>query len=230
MSTTVAPRNSSRPAITAATIRTGSSQRLTPVLIIVEGIHDARFLKCLSSTLHRESSDVPDLRRLEEQQSVIFVPLGGGQISGWARRFAALGCPEFHLYDRVIEPEIKFREQAVATINSRQRCRGLLLSKRSLDNYLHQIGIHAAGGGIFHVREESDVAAEFARRRFEATDPSRKWLSLPNKARRKLAAQAREWLQTHAVPQMTLELLADRDRKSELLGWLREIGRAIHPA
>ena len=46
------------------------------------------------------------------------------------------------------------------------------------------------------------------------------------KARRRMAATAKKWLNSAAVDFMSLELLRDRDPRSELLGWIRAIGHA----
>ena len=200
--------------------------RSAPVLVVVKGIHDIEFLQRLTAKLHQESSSLPDLGELERRQRLLFIPFGGGQVLRWAKRFAPLGCPEFHLFDRESDPETALRHQAAEIINARQGCRALVTSKRSLENYLHMVAIYAAGGGMLDVHDQADIALSFAHRSFLARPHDCQWEALPMKARRRMAATAKKWLNSAAVDFMSLELLRDRDPRSELLGWIRAIGHA----
>ena len=198
----------------------------TPVLIIVEGVHDVEFLRRLSSKLHLQHHSIPDLARLESEARVIFIPFGGGDVLPWAQRFAPLQCPEFHLYDREIEPETALRQQAVEVINSRTGCQALLLPKRSLESYLHPAAIFDAGGGQFSPRENEDIATEIARTWYSKQPPDLAWNELPCRSRRRKAAHVKRWLNREAVPHMTLGLLLQTDPTGELLAWIKAIGTA----
>lgn len=93
-----------------------------PLLIVVEGANDIRFLKALSRLLRETDPTVLDLPSLERRGLVIFIPCGGGSLVSWSDRLAPLRCSEFHLYDREIPPETALREVAIDRVNRRPRC------------------------------------------------------------------------------------------------------------
>ena len=68
-----------------------------PLVLVLEGIDDCEFLFLLSQRLHAEDPRITDLTRLHADGRILLVPTGGGNFDQWAVRFAALGCPEFHL-------------------------------------------------------------------------------------------------------------------------------------
>lgn len=197
-----------------------------PVLIVVEGVHDVEFLRRLTSKLHPQHKSIPDLVRLEREARAIFIPFGGGHVLPWAQRFAPLQCLEFHLYDREIEPETAIRRQAVDVINARAGCRALLLPQRSLESYLHPAAIFDAGGGQYTAREDEDIATAVARAWYSRPSPERDWDQLPCRSRRRRAAHVKRWLNSEAVPHMTLGLLLQTDPTGEFLAWIRAIGTA----
>ena len=80
---------------------------------------------------------------MESQGQVVFLPFGGGDILSWPERLAPLRKSEFHLYDREQSPETDVRRTAIDRVNLRANCRGALTTKRSLENYLHPLAIHA---------------------------------------------------------------------------------------
>jgi len=197
-----------------------------PVLIVVEGILDVEFLRRLTAKLHLQDPTIPDLNALDQAQQVIFIPFGGGHVLPWTRRFEALQLPEFHLYDRELEPESALRRQAVELINNRPQCRALLIGRRSLENYLHLAAIIDAGGGLIQLDRDEDIAAAVAREWYLRKPHDRDWTELTPRARRGMIAHAKRWLNTAAVEHMTLGLLIHMDPAGDLIAWLREIARA----
>lgn len=197
-----------------------------PILIVVEGVHDVEFLRRLTSKLHVQHKSIPDLALLEREARAIFIPFGGGHVLPWAQRFAPLDLQEFHLYDREIEPETAIRRQAVDVINARAGCRALLLPQRSLESYLHPAAIFDAGGGQYTAREDEDVATAVARVWYSKQSSERDWDQLPCRSRRRRAAHVKRWLNSDAVPHMTLGLLLQTDPTGEFLAWIRAIGTA----
>jgi len=197
------------------------------VLIVVEGVHDVEFLRRLTASLHIADPSIPDLGKLEQAGLVIFIPFGGGSVLAWSDRFAPLGCPECHLYDREVEPETAIRQEAVDRINARTDCRALLLGKRSLENYLHTAAIVNAGGGMIEVHDDNAVALSVARDWYQRQPHALAWDELPPRSRRRLAANSKRWLNTRAVDAMTLRMLNQRDPAGQLISWLREIAAAV---
>ena len=145
----------------------------------------------------------------------------------WSSRFAPLGCAEFHLYDREIEPETAIRQEAVDLINARPDCRAMLLGKRSLENYLHTAAIVNAGGGLIEVCDDNPLAMDVARKWYLRQPHALAWDELPPRSRRRHMAPSKRWLNTQAVNAMTLKMLHQSDRTGELVSWLREIASAV---
>lgn len=202
-------------------------QLSSPVLIIVEGIHDVEFLQRLTANLHLADASIPDLAAGEQAGLVIFVPFGGGSVLAWSSRFAPLRCREFHLYDREIEPETPVRQEAVDRINRRPNCHALLLRKRALENYLHTAAIVNSGGGMIVVNDEESMALAVARDWYHRQPQACPWDALESRTRRRMATRAKRWLNTVAVNAMTLGMLHQRDPAGELLSWLRKIAIAV---
>ena len=199
----------------------------SPVLIIVEGIHDVEFLRRLTANLHLADASIPDLAAGEQAGHVVFVPFGGGSVLAWSSRFAPLRHREFHLYDREIAPETPVRQEAVDRINRRPNCHALLLRKRALENYLHTAAIVNSGGGMIVVNDEASMALAVARDWYHRQPQACPWDALASRARRRIAARSKRWLNTVAVNAMTLGLLHQRDPAGELLTWLRKIAIAV---
>lgn len=213
--------------LTATDELRGDHQLSGPVLIVVEGIHDVEFLRRLTANLHLADASIPDLAAREQAGFVVFVPFGGGSVRAWSSRFAPLRCREFHLYDREIEPETPVRQEAVDRINRRPNCHALLLRKRALENYLHTAAIVNAGGGMIVVNDEESMALAVARDWYHRQPQACLWDALTPRARRRIAARSKRWLNTVAVNAMTLGMLHQRDPAGELLTWLRKIAIAV---
>lgn len=111
-------------------------------------------------------------------------------------------------------------------INKRAGYRALLLSERSLESYLHPAAIFDAGGGQYTTREDEDVATAVARAWYSNQSSERDWDQLPCRSRRRRAAHVKRWLNSEAVPHMTLGLLLKTDPTGEFLAWIRAIDTA----
>jgi hypothetical protein len=190
--------------------------------VILEGRHDIQFLRNISAIVHAQRPDLPDLAAFEQQDRLIFVPAGGGDFRPWTTRFAGLGLPEFHLYDRELEPESQRRERCAAIVNARPGCRAFVTGKRSLENYLHPQAILEARGLVLAYGDTRDVAQLAAKANFIVQDGT-DWQGLSRRARRRLSDRAKIWLNTTAVQRMTLARLLERDPEGEIVGWLTAI-------
>jgi hypothetical protein len=138
----------------------------------------------------------------------------------WWNRFEPLGCPEFHLYDREVEPQSAERQTLIARINSRPHCQARLTTKRSLENYLHPEAIKAAGGGEVRFSEDDNVADTVARAWLKATAHVTAWNQLTTRSQQRLRYRAKRWLNTLAADRMTAALLAERAPLCEVCEWL----------
>lgn len=194
------------------------------LLLVVEGANDVEFLTRLAGRLRADLANVPDLSTLIDAGQLVIVPAGGGDPIVWAERLAPLGLPQLHLYDREQQPHTTARQRAIAEINRRAGCHGVLLAKRSLENYLHPAAIVAAGGPELCFGDNDALGMVLAEQRFKVTIPGCVWQSLSQRARQRLAHSAKRWLNRTAVDHMTAAFLAERDPAGELLAHLRAIG------
>ena len=187
---------------------------LQPLLCIVEGQHDVEFLRRISAMLHRADSSLPDLGVLERTGQLVFIPCGGGNVLAWADRFAALRCPEFHLFDREIPPETDARRAAVARVNMRPGCRAFLTTQRTLEDYLHPMAIQRAGGGVVEFLEDQLVARGVARQWFERTAPNHTWSQLSRRAQLRFTNRANPTPTTTTIPRVTPTTTPNSTRKA----------------
>jgi hypothetical protein len=193
-----------------------------PLLIVVEGVNDIRFLKAISTLLCRANERLANLVQMEIDRQVIFLPTGGSNLKDWVQRIASLHKREFHLYDREKEPETSERRQVVASVNQRPGCVAVLTRKRAVENYLHPLAISAACEIELEFDDDSDVANLLARAMLSKNGgPS--WPELPYKGQRRLREKAKKLLNSKVVEYMTVELLRQQDREDEVAGWLQRI-------
>ena len=196
------------------------------LLIVMEGVHDVSFLKRLSRVLHRDLAELPDLIDLEARRQVVFISLGVEITREGTQKFASLGLPEFHLYARKSSTEQARREPLVEALQRRPNCTAFLTRKRSFANYLHSQAVLANAGIEVSIDDECDLPQELAHRFFQASG-GHGWDDMPYYRRRRHIHYARRWLGTVAVQDMTLDLLSQRDRSSEVIDWLMTIDQLV---
>jgi hypothetical protein len=197
-------------------------------VVVIEGVHDAEFLKRISHTLSRADSGVPDLGRLETAGLIAFIVNNGTSIA-FPAGLAPKGLSEFHLLDQEAGLTSVQRKAAVAAINTRSNCRAALTAKRAIENYLHPEAIREAGVIEITFGDFDDVA-EFAAKATFNREGRRSWESLSRRARRRLRDKAKKWLNREAVDRMTPVRLAERDPAGEVIGWLQSIANlAVDP-
>jgi hypothetical protein len=223
----------SRPAARAARLRANAgvlpndmrrlSHRKSVVLAVVEGVHDIEFLRRISRVLHQDDPRVIDLGLLEGEGRLIFIPQGGGDLACWAHRLGPLQQPEFHLYDRETGSTTALRMRTSDVINRRPACRAFVTTKRTLENYLHPVCLREARGVEIVFGDCDDVATITARRIWDGVGKPIAWFDLPPRARYRLRAKAKCWLNTEAVMQMNRQRLAERDPDGEVVSWLASI-------
>jgi hypothetical protein len=192
------------------------------VLVVVEGGNDIEFLRRASAILKADDEALPDLSQLERRGRIVFVPFGGDP-RNWVFRFAELGHPEYHLFDREISPATEIRRESARIVNLRPGCHAAITSKRSLENYLHCDAISEARGVEVRFSDDDDVAELVAERCFQRQHPGDGWSELSARARRRLRNRAKSWLNTLAVDRMTVARFAERDPIGEIDSWLRII-------
>jgi hypothetical protein len=197
------------------------------LLIVVEGRHHVEFLKRISTILHAEREDLPDLAALERQGVFVFIPAGGNDFRPWLSRLAPFDCAEFQLYDRELPPVSAERERWAAEVNGRPRCRAFVTGRRSLENYLHPAAISEARGLSIVFGAADDVALVAAQAGFTLSEELLSWDRLSRRARRRQRDRAKIWLNTTAVERMTAARLAQADPAGEVVRWLTAIAALL---
>jgi hypothetical protein len=193
------------------------------LLLVVEGEHDATFLRGMSRILHFVDAMLPDLGEWERNGTLVVVPIGGGDILSWTERMAAFRLPELHLLDREVPPATTIRQQAVEIVNRRPNCRAYLTRKRALENYLHPVAVRAVSKLDVTFGDDDDVADLVARLCYERQDHELPWDSLPGRARKRCREKAKRWLNRQALWQMSAAWLDERDPHGEVRSWLKAI-------
>jgi hypothetical protein len=197
-----------------------------PVLIVVEGRHDAAFLRRISRILHQADPSLPDLPALEDWGAILFLESGGDPLH-WAARLAPLRKPELHLIDREEGVDSEPRRAAARVVNSRPGCRAFITRKRSLENYLHPDAICECRGLLMEWTDNDSVHERVARSLHDASRSGSDWAALPYRARRRLRDRAKSWLNTEAVERMTVTRLREQDTHGEVESWLRAVGELL---
>lgn len=195
------------------------------LFIGVEGVNDIDFLCRISDVLRAEGEDVLDLRLLEVQRRIVFVPVGGSNLALWTHRLAALNRPEFHLYDRDEQPpQVSSHQPAVDDLLARGAT-ALLTSKREMENYIHRDAVSAALGVNLAFGDFDDVPDRVAEAIHIAGCGQAAWNDLDADKKRKKVSRAKRRLNMEAVAAMTPALLTAIDPQDEVRGWLAEIRR-----
>jgi len=217
--------HSSRPLDQPASHLDNRFQTGVKLLVVVEGQHDVTFLRGISRILHADDATMPDLGELDRAGAIVMLPVGGGDILSWATRTAALGLPEFQLFDREVPPATARRQKAAVIVNGRPNCRACLTQKRALENYLHPRAVQEVSSLDLVFDDHDDVADLVARLCFERQDHEVAWKELPSRARKRFRETAKRWLNRQAVNRMTPALLDERDPQGEVREWLQAISR-----
>ncbi len=200
------------------------------VFVGVEGAHDISFLKGISRVLNDAGEDVPDLEKLELDGKLVFIPLGGSNLTLWASRLSPFNRPEFHICDRDNEPPAVPKYQAhINAINGRNGCTAIATNKRELENYIHHEAIVEA---YAEQNIEIELAGPFApfddvptltARAVHAVNGSKPWAELKAEQQRKKESRAKHHINNAAVSRMTVARLAETDPDDEIRGWLTSI-------
>ncbi len=198
------------------------------LFVCVEGRNDFTFLKHIATALIAEGQDLLNLEKMEIDGELIFVPLGGSNLSLWTSRLAALNRPEVHLFDRDTIPSAppKYHAEAAA-VNSRERCHAITTGKREIENYLHFEAINEAYSKICNVNlgltvnfgPFDDVPMLIAEKVHTASSSPRAWSELDPTEKERKASGAKRILNEHAAPLMNMQRLSEVDQDGEVLGW-----------
>lgn len=200
------------------------------IFVGVEGVHDMSFLKGISRVLIDAGEDVPDLDKLELDGKLVFIPLGGSNLTLWASRLSPFNRPEFHICDRDNKPPAppKYQDH-INAINTRKDCNATATNKRELENYVHHKAIIEAYAeqsieinfpGPFDAFDDVPTLTAQA---VYAVNSDKPWADLKAEQQRKKESGAKRQINNTAVSKMTVARLAETDPDNEIRGWLASI-------
>ena len=181
------------------------------LLVCVEGPNDVKAVGCLSSALHKNDPNLPDL---QNNSHVAIVPLGGSNLKHWANSnyLKNLGLPEVHIYDN----DIKKYVDAVRKINLRGNGSWAVQTKKlEIENYLHPEAIKEALSVDIQFGDMDDVSKLISD---ELGQNLEKKLN-PGNVKKRLADSA--------FPKMTAERIKARDPSGEVERWFRRMGEML---
>jgi putative ATP-dependent endonuclease of the OLD family len=193
------------------------------VFIGVEGMNDIDFLCNISGILRAGGEDVLDLRSLEAQGKVIFIPVGGSNLILWTHRLANLNRPEFHLYDRDEQPPLVSSHQATIDALTARGATAILTGKREMENYLHPDAIAASLGINLVYTDFDDVPNIVAEAVHIAGGGQEQWGTLDEEKKRKKVSRVKRRLNSEATLAMTPALLTAVDPRGDVRGWFNSI-------
>jgi hypothetical protein len=201
------------------------------LFIGVEGPNDITFLQTMSKALRNDSSDIPDLEKMELDGELIFFPFGGSNLARWSSRLEGLNRPEFHLCDRDIAPPAHAKYQVhVDEVNARENCRARNTLKKEIENYLHKDAIIAAykeHGINLTIMANFDsfdnVPQKVAQIVYEASASPKAWSELTDKEKEEKESKAKRILCSRAPKYMNNILLHEIDPDGDMLQWFKDI-------
>lgn len=178
------------------------------VLICVEGVNDARFLKHVSHTLYSSDPTLPDLGT---DHRFVFIPMNGGNLRDIVNLhlFKNFRKPEFHIYDR--DGGAGTYEKQQAQVNERKDgSRAFQTKKRYMESYIHHETIKRVTDAVVTVNDNDDYTAALC--------------TLIGKKK----AEVKAILSDEVAPQMTVAEIDERDGQGEIRLWLAELATMVN--
>ncbi|WP_031427108.1 ATP-binding protein [Flavimarina sp. Hel_I_48] len=189
------------------------------VLCCVEGPTDVSALCALSKAMNNKYPELPDLTNNEK---VVFVLMGGSTLKHWVNHnyLKELGKPEFHLYDN----DVNTYQQSIDQVNNRDdnSC-GQLTQKLEIESYLHKNAIITGFDIEIEIPDQLNEDGKATPKIF-AEAYSQK-TGLPNTIK---DTKAKKFLAERAFPNMTADMIEERDPNNEVRGWLETINELLN--
>lgn len=201
------------------------------LFIGVEGTNDINFWKQISEMLINSGEGVPNVKALELENSIVFIPLGGSNLQLWANRLSGLNVPELHIFDRDAAPgqptTIEHRRIA-EIINQGALGRAFISCNRETENYLHPDAIcEEYSFNPITIDGDTDVPAYVAECHCRALNADVEWNELNDKERKRKESDAKKRLNTAVVSRMTPDRLTAIDPRGFVLEILARIQAAV---
>jgi hypothetical protein len=163
---------------------------------------------------------------MENNEELVFFPMGGGNLIYWASRLEGLNRPELYITDRDNPPPAEPKYKAFNDeVNARgNHCLAVCTNKKEMENYIHPLAIRTTRPEIdITVSDFEDVPKMIAKIIHENSDSSKTWDELKKEKKDKKISNAKRWLNTEVIENMTPDLLTEIDPDNEVRGWLNKI-------
>lgn len=187
-------------------------------LVCVEGPTDVNALKALSEALHNEDNTIPNLN---VDDRIAFIVLGGGNLKHWVNHhyLSGLGRPEIHIYDA----DVPNYADAAQKINQRtDGSKAFITQKHEIESYLHPSAIKAAFNVDIEVTDHPNAEGKATPKVFaEAFSLAQGYDGIMGDTNAKIR------LSNKAFPQMTSEMLHERDPEGEVKSWFTTIASCL---
>jgi putative ATP-dependent endonuclease of the OLD family len=188
------------------------------VLICLEGPTDVDAIKCLSKALALKYPKLPDL---SIDDRIAYVLMGGSTLKHWVNNnyLRGLGKPEFHLYDN----DVATYQTSIDEVNLRpDKSCGLLTKKLEIESYLHPTAVKNAFDIDIEITDTLNTEGKATPKIFAESYSVK--VGFPNTIR---DTKAKQYLAERAFPQMTAEMIEDRDKIGEVKGWFEKINELL---
>lgn len=200
------------------------------VFLGVEGRQDINALRAISSRLHIEDPEIPDLAAHDDAGTLVFIPMGGSSLDLWINRVKGLSRPEFYLMDRDVEPPSPAKYQKFYEKFIEEGHTAWITNKLELENYISVDLIKAdlpnyTGTGA----DFEDVPHLVAKAVHENSESLKSWDEVleDKELVKKKESSAKRRLNEDIAAKMTLEKMNQVDPGGELIGYLKAIGEAL---
>lgn len=189
------------------------------VLFCVEGPTDVSALCSLSKAMNSKYPELPDLTN---NKRIAFVLMGGSTLKHWVNQnyLKELGKPEFHLYDN----DVNTYQQYIDQVNNRDdnSC-GQLTQKLEIESYLHKDAILAGFDIEIEIPDQLNGDGKATPKIFAEAFSQK--VGLPNPIK---DTKAKKFLAERAFPNMTAEMIEERDPNNEVKGWFETINELLN--
>jgi predicted ATP-dependent endonuclease of OLD family len=189
------------------------------LLICVEGPTDVTALGHLSKAMNVKYTELPNLINDER---IAFILMGGSTLKHWVNQnyLKELGKPEFHLYDN----DVASYQKSIDIVNERDDLSvGLLTQKLEIESYLHKDAVKIGFDIEIEIPDELNGDNKATPKIFAEAYSLK--TGLPNTIR---DTNAKKILTARAFPNMTAEMIEERDTNNEVKGWLEKINELLN--
>lgn len=189
------------------------------VLCCVEGPTDVTALGCLSRAMKVKYPELPDLT---SDERIAFVLMGGSTLKHWVNHnyLQKLGKPEIHIYDN----DVRSYKDSIDEVNARDdKSIGQLTQKLEIESYLHKDAIKKGFDIEIEIPDQYDANGKATPKIF--AEAYSKKIGLPNTIK---DTKAKKFLAERGFPNMTAEMIEQRDRNNEIKGWLEKINELLN--